>query len=64
MFGKWTLCVDDLPKDGQDVLATVDGVNMSVLTYHDRRENKWEDDYGYYVDDVLAWMPLPEPYTE
>ena len=27
-------------------------------------EGKWRDECGYYIEDVIAWMPLPEPYKE
>lgn len=53
----------DLPGDGQDVLITNQFHFICVDTFC-RDENgcyfeTWCDD-----DDVLAWMPLPEPYKD
>lgn len=52
----------ELPKNGQDILAT-NGDRVWSDTF-------W-DDAGLYLDshldlveDVTAWMPLPEPYKE
>ena len=51
----------ELPKNGQDILVT-NGDRVWSDTF-------W-DDAGLYLDshldlveDVTAWMPLPEPYT-
>ena len=61
---KWIPCSERLPEK-----------DVNVLTYHrnesfDYRYVSWIDDYsgkwagfiGNLPDDVLAWMPLPEPY--
>ena len=50
-----------LPKDSQDVLVT---------TPYGVRQTTFYTDYGCYFEnyedegDVIAWMPLPQPYAE
>ena len=50
-----------LPEDRQEILITVDGKTTSDIFY-------WDDGYCFmehkYIDDVIAWMPLPEPYQK
>lgn len=51
-----------LPDDGQEVLITTKYGYIALTTFY--------TDMGCYfeqfedADDVLAWMPLPEPYKE
>lgn len=59
--GTWMYCCQ-LPEDGQEVLVTTKwGVALVEFT---------SDEYGCVFDgyedegDVLAWMPLPEPYKK
>ena len=56
-IGKWMCCMDDgtieiLPYD-----TPGDGSKECVFYY-------WEDDYAVVKPNVVAWMPLPSPYTE
>lgn len=52
-----------LPEDGQEVLITTRSGNVISTTF-------WHDESGCFFEnyeedgDVLAWMPLPEPYKE
>ena len=51
-----------LPDDAQDVLISTSWGDVKICTF-------CVDEYGSYFDemdedDVLAWMPLPEPYTK
>ena len=50
-----------LPEDGQDVLITTYRGDVVFSTFYDDGEvvyfENWED-----YDDVIAWMPLPEPF--
>ena len=51
-----------LPDDAQDVLISTSWGDVKICTF-------CVDFYGSYFDemdedDVLAWMPLPEPYTK
>ena len=64
---KWTPVSEGLPKLDVDVLVTDIHGNRFVHTLkHDSKDVTfyWEDDAGFFVDfnDVIAWMPLPEPY--
>ncbi len=57
---KWIKCSDQLPDDGQQVLAT-DGKNFHIAVY-----NKYDGlehdicDYSCRVKESFYWMPLPE----
>ena len=73
---KWTPCSEGLPKVGAYVLISKKALNFrsnlpSVCTAHrscEARSGKeeWNDMlFGKLDDDdVLAWMPQPEPYRE
>lgn len=53
-----------LPEDGQDILITTKYRQVVMTTFYRDAENGcWFDSYED-KDDVLAWMPLPEPYKE
>ena len=61
--GGWIPCSERLPKDKEPVLVTVkwfDGVTRMQRDAHFK--GGWLSD----CDDsqVIAWMPLPEPYKE
>ena len=66
---RWIPCSERLPEDGQDVLVTYKTTGkIHPCQYHDDgSRNPW---YSYidqcraYMNVVLAWMPLPEPYRE
>ena len=48
---------NDLYKQDQYDFCEYDGLKKSGF-------NKYDSEYGYYeVDDVVAWMPLPEAYN-
>lgn len=58
----WSYMVENLPDYGEEVLVT-DGKNVWIDSFD-------EDAYVYLsgtdsdLDDVIAWMELPEPYKE
>ena len=63
----WILCKDRLPADGDSVLVTDVFQNIWIGSYYSQDfdgHSCWDDDHGYIIqsDEVLAWMPLPEPY--
>lgn len=59
---EWVVHLDCiLPEDGEEILITTKNGYVEKDTAY------WDDgcylDNGYdWVDDVVAWMPLPEPY--
>lgn len=68
----WIPCSERLPEEEQTVLVTCtdgqvyiyDRLEACDYEYDDMRF--WEDNVGCYQprEDVIAWMPLPEPYGE
>ena len=49
---------------------SIHGQAVLVSTKHDAVMEAWGDFYGLYrnqtkiTDEVIAWMPLPKPYSE
>ena len=66
MLPKWIPCSERLPDIHEEVLVCdQNGMQrVYVTTRISDDEIGWEDDYGFYqsLEDVQAWMPLPEPY--
>lgn len=68
---RWIPVTEALPKDGRAVLCTVkgypEGENWTIADCR-YKDGVWETcdeaayDYWTELSDVLAWMPLPEPY--
>lgn len=63
-FGnKWILVSEILPEKNVEVLATTES---GYVTIAERLEhNHWfihEGSTNAHTDDLIAWMPLPEPY--
>ena len=60
--GKWIPVEERLPKYGDQVLIYMCD-EPEIGRY---RNGKWFVNYRGWVDgdDVIAWMPLPEPYQE
>ena len=75
---QWIPCKERLPKEGQIVLAThLGGLDPSrQVIEHIYSDGKflrgWDMDMNVdsptfgqrYMGEVIAWMPLPEPYRE
>ena len=68
---KWIPVTEALPKDGQAVLCTVKGYPEGenwTITGCRYKDGVWETceeaayDYWTELSDVIAWMPLPEPW--
>lgn len=61
---EWIPVSERVPEDGEEVLCFLDSEEMAVLF----RRNDWGQyewvDGGFATGsyDVIAWMPLPEPY--
>lgn len=54
----WILVEEQLPKIGEPVVISLWDKGVTVGTWHGHR---WGTALCYR-EDVLAWMPLPEPY--
>ena len=54
---QWIPAKERLPKNGTRVLVTLDDGFVAVTDYYG---NEWDLWVG--SGDVIAWMPLPEPY--
>lgn len=50
-----------LPDDGEEVLITVFGEVETDIFY---RDGDWYSFENRDIEDVRAWMPLPEPYKK
>lgn len=61
----WTRITDRLPESGKDVLfCDIDG-DIYLGHYNLQHRYWWESNgWGDHVKNVIAWMPLPEPYKE
>jgi hypothetical protein len=71
---KWVLCSERLPENGRQVLVFARSVHFALAKYDEMREadgtykmqwvtfDAWKP--FYKIKDVIAWMPLPEPYRE
>ncbi len=63
---KWIPVTERLPEEGLTVLILAESGNIE---FGQRDENKWEwlaesiADYWTEAEEVIAWQPLPEPYT-
>lgn len=69
--GMWIPCSERLPgKHGEMYLVTIsDGSVYSCALQWDANKKRWYLSFLNngkilvdYIDDVIAWMPLPEPY--
>lgn len=55
---RWIPCSEGLPEEGQHCLVCDGGVvALDIFIGHGNPYN-----WGWYVRDYEAWMPLPEPY--
>lgn len=59
---------EKLPEDNSTVLVTIHFFKYTKIEFGQYSDGKWfwlnESSAGYWedTDDVVAWMPLPEPY--
>lgn len=63
---KWIPVSERLPDDNEYVLVTYNHEGQNIVDFlRFNLPNKWEESFGEYeIDNVIAWMPLPEPYKE
>ena len=53
----WIPAEERLPEDGDSVLCT-DGKYIYLTEYDADLDVRFDD-----VDEIIAWQPLPDPYT-
>ena len=58
----YTMLDCPLPDDGQEVIVSSNGYVGTDIFCRDSTDGCYFE--GYDIDDVDAWMPLPEPYKE
>lgn len=56
----WSYTIENLPTYGEEVLVT-DGEGVWIDSF-DYDGHPYLSDTGIEIDDVTAWMPLPNPY--
>ena len=63
---EWIPCSERLPERDTNVLAyhKNESFEYVYVSWIDDYTGKWAGFIGNFPDDVLAWMPLPEPYKE
>ena len=61
---KWIPCSERLPEEHKEVLTCSLGGFIEIQSYEDGCGGYWENQKGDWSDicEVVAWMPLPEPY--
>lgn len=62
---KWIPVSECLPGEGKQVLVCDDGGFIYTAEGETRSDGEWQwyESVEYRpMDDVVAWMPLPEPY--
>lgn len=72
--GQWIPCSERLPENNRQVLVYARSVHYALAKYDEMREedgtykkqwvtfDAWKP--FYTIKEVIAWMPLPEPYKE
>ena len=60
--GKWIPCGERLPEDEKEVLITIFEDSI-YLGWYDLTDKQWRtEEFDCEEGEVIAWMPLPEPY--
>ena len=68
--GGWIACSERLPELNEelfsdDLLVAFKDSNDFKIAFYDGNKNKWYlRSSAPYIGDVIAWKPLPAPYTE
>ena len=61
---RWIPCSERLPEEHKEVLTCSLEDFIEIQSIEDNCDY-WENQHGdWSVDEVVAWMPLPEPYRE
>ena len=59
----WIPCSEGLPEESGDYLVTVAHHSGELLVEVDQFDNE-NGSWWHYMDDVIAWMPLPPSFKE
>jgi hypothetical protein len=62
-YSEWIPCSERLPNRDGFYLATVSDYHEAIYLQFEKGDESWID-YECTPCDVIAWMPLPEPYQE
>ena len=55
---RWIPVTEVMPNEHNMVLILTDDGTIFIGDHNEY----WEDDYEFEIDDVIAWMPLPEAW--
>lgn len=58
------ICDDGFHEPSKSVLVQMKSGEMHTAQYWSRYDERWLDLNYPTTDEVIAWMPLPEPYRE
>lgn len=64
--GEWIPCSERLPEESGKYLGQLDWGNITDI-YFSKKWQKWnahDSQEPKHAIEVVAWMPLPEPYKE
>lgn len=61
---EWIPCSERLPEIRVDVLVTSCTGHVFVAERTNMDWNDWAGEWTFEMDDIIAWLPLPEPYKE
>jgi hypothetical protein len=61
---QWIPCSERLPEPYISVLVCEEDKSIHLCRYHDRCNRFYYDgsDWDIKLSEVIAWMPLPQPY--
>ena len=61
----WVYCIDSpMPEEGQEILITTNAGYVEKDTCLNDGEGYYTDSGYDWLEDITAWMPLPEPYKK
>lgn len=62
--GEWIPVSERLPEKNVWVLVTVEqsGKRFQEIMRRNNYIEAWTDNFDNYTDEIIAWLPLPDPY--
>ena len=61
---KWIPCSEGFPDTSGYYLVTLDYKEVDYVWYHAGKYPGWDRIYTEDGNNIIAWMPLPEPYRK